>query len=317
MSLGKVEEDGEVMSEGPILTSLVKSANNLNTSRIESKENDAPNIENLTRNSFISTNQSSVRSSKSNNVIRDGVECFAIDDQAIEYTFFKLLGIDAGEQLRKMTMGTTMFSPGHFSTLSLEDIPPPLPPSPGDILIALPPPVKPKGGEKASRTLSKVVELSVFDVLNIFHRWWFLSRTALLAHVISAQKVEDGDISWVEFNPPFHSHLVKCAVVLVPRLGCPVPMVKRVMFVFILELLNREGHLAFFDLQKGGRKANNAQKEKRRLARKQSRAAKQEREREAGKMAHLPTRERSCLGCGRMLRSVGRSVQHGRWGGLP
>jgi hypothetical protein len=34
------------------------------------------------------------------------------------------------------------------------------------------------------------------------------------------------------------------------------------MFVYILELLNREASLAFFKLQKGGHKANNAQKEK-------------------------------------------------------
>jgi hypothetical protein len=203
-----------------------------------------------------------------------------------------------------------MFSPGHFSSLSLDDIPPPLPPSPGDILMALPPPVKPKGGDKASRTLSKVIELSVFDILNIFRRRWFLSRTALLTHVISAQKAEDGDISWVEFDPPFHSHLVKCAVALVPRLGCPVPMVKRVMFVFILELLNQEGHLAFFDLQKGGHKANNAQKEKRRLAWKWSRAAKREQEREATKMAKLPPRERSCLGCGRKFNSQKTAKRH-------
>jgi hypothetical protein len=176
--------------------------------------------------------------------------------------------------------------------------------------MALPPPVIPKGGDKASRTLSKVVELSVFDVLNIFHRRWFLSRTALLTHVISAQKAEDGNISWVEFDPPFHSHLVKCTVALVPRLGCPVPMVKRVMFVFILELLNREGHLAFFDLQKGGRKANNAQKEKRRLARKRSCAAKREREREAAKVAKLPPCERSCLGCGRKFNSRKTAKKH-------
>jgi hypothetical protein len=38
--------------------------------------------------------------------------------------------------------------------------------------------------------------------------------------------------------------------------------VKRVMFGFILELLNGEGDLAIFNLKKGGRKANNAQKEK-------------------------------------------------------
>ena len=136
------------------------------------------------------------------------------------------------------------------------------------------PPKPPKVPSTPSKALSKVVELSVFDVLNIFRHRWFLSRTALLAQVISAQKAEDGNISWVEFSPPFHSHLVKCAVALVPHHVCPVPMVKRVMFVFILELLNQEGHLAFFDLQKGGCKANNAQKEKQHLAWKQSRAAK-------------------------------------------
>jgi hypothetical protein len=176
--------------------------------------------------------------------------------------------------------------------------------------MALPPSVKPKGGDKASRTLSKVVELLVFDVLNIFRRRWFLSRTALLTHVISAQKAEDGDISWVEFDPPFHSHLVKCAVALVPRLGYPVSTVKRVMSVFILELLNREGHLAFFDLQKGGCKANNAQKEKRRLAWKRSRAAKREREQEAAKVAKLPPCERSCLGCRRKFNSWKTAKKH-------
>ncbi|KAF8270738.1 hypothetical protein EI94DRAFT_1698607 [Lactarius quietus] len=86
-----------------------------------------------------------------------------------------------------------------------------------------------------------------------------------------SQKAEDGNITWVEFSPPFHAHLVKCAVVLVP---CPVPQVKRVMFVFVLELLNQEGHQIFFKLRKGGRKANHAQKEKWRLAQKRSHAAK-------------------------------------------
>jgi predicted RNA-binding Zn-ribbon protein involved in translation (DUF1610 family) len=77
-----------------------------------------------------------------------------------------------------------------------------------------------------------------------------------------------------------------------------------------LELLNQEGHMAFFELQKGGRKANNAQKEKRRLARKRSRAAKREREREAVKVAHLPTRERQCRGCGRKFASRKTARKH-------
>ena len=82
------------------------------------------------------------------------------------------------------------------------------------------------------------------------------------------------------------------------------------MFVFILELLNRDGHLAFFELQKGGRKANNAQKEKQRLARKRSRAAKHEREREAAKAAQLPPRERSCLVCGCKFQSRKTAKRH-------
>jgi hypothetical protein len=127
-----------------------------------------------------------------------------------------------------------------------------------------------KDTSKASRPKEvspKDVEPSIFDILNIFHCQWFLSRAHLLTNVISAQKAEDGKISWVEFTPQFHSHLVKCAVALVPH---PIKKVKLVMFGFILELLNGEGHMAFFELQKGSCKANNAQKEKRRLAWKRS-----------------------------------------------
>jgi hypothetical protein len=151
------------------------------------------------------------------------------------------------------------------------------------------------------------VELSVFDILNIFRRRWFLSRANLLANAISAQKAEDGKISWVEFTPPFHSHLVKCAVALVPH---PVNKVKKAMFVFMLELLNGEGSDAFFNLVKGGRKVNNAQREKRRLARKRSRAAKREREREVAKAAALPPRQRECLSCGRKFASRKTSLKH-------
>jgi hypothetical protein len=77
----------------------------------------------------------------------------------------------------------------------------------------------------------------------------------------------------------------------------PVLMVKRVMFVFILELLDEAGHMAFFELQKGGHKANNAQKEKRHLAWKWQCAAKQEHVREAVKAANLPPREQQCQRC--------------------
>lgn len=168
-------------------------------------------------------------------------------------------------------------------------------------------PPKIRGGSISRRAPTVDNELSVFDVLNIFRRRWFLSRANLVSHIISAQKAEDGKISWAEFDPPYHSHLVKCAVALVPR---PVLKAKKAMFVYILELLNNEDHLIFFDLQKGSRKANNAQKEKRRLARKRSRAAKREREREAAKVADLPSRKRECLACGRKFKSRKTAKKH-------
>jgi hypothetical protein len=104
--------------------------------------------------------------------------------------------------------------------------------------------VKPVG--KCS--LSGNPELSMFNILNIFHHWWFLSIDHLRAQGLSAQKAKDGKIFWVEFPPPFHAHPVKCTVVLVPH---PIHKVKKVMFGYILELLNNEGPLAFFDLMKG------------------------------------------------------------------
>ncbi|KAH9051989.1 hypothetical protein EDB83DRAFT_2521826 [Lactarius deliciosus] len=163
-----------------------------------------------------------------------------------------------------------------------------------------------KGGVH-SQSYPGDAHLSVFDILNTFHHRWFLSRTNLLANAISAQKAEDRNISWVEFFPPFHSHLVKCAVALVPH---PVHKVKKVMFVFILELLNGVGTSAFFDLQKGGCKANNAQKEKRCLAWKRSRAAKRKRDREAAKAVKLPARKRQCKVCGHKFNSRKTASRH-------
>ncbi len=150
----------------------------------------------------------------------------------------------------------------------------PLPPSGGSPQV-ITPPKSPKRGSRLTGSHPKGAKLLVFDILNIFCHCWFLSWSHLLTNVISAQKAEDGNISWVEFTPQYHSHLVKCAVALTPH---PIQAVKKVMFVYILELLNQEGHMAFFKLQMGGHKANNAQKEKWCLAWKRSHAAKWERE---------------------------------------
>jgi hypothetical protein len=91
-----------------------------------------------------------------------------------------------------------------------------------------------------------------------------------VANAISAQKAEDRKIFWVEFTPQFHAHLVKCAVALVPR---PLHKVKKVMFGYILELLNGKGPQAFFDLTTGLQWATQAQKEKRQLIQKRNRTS--------------------------------------------
>jgi hypothetical protein len=85
----------------------------------------------------------------------------------------------------------------------------------------------------------------------------------LRVQALSAQKANDGTIMWVEFTPQFHSHLVKCTVALVPQL---ITKVKKVLFVYILELLNKEGPQAFFTLTKSQRCESQAQKEKKCLA---------------------------------------------------
>jgi hypothetical protein len=153
---------------------------------------------------------------------------------------------------------------------------------------------------------SEHTEYSVFDILNIFRRRWFLSAGHLRAQALSAQKADNGKIFWVEFSPQFHAHLVKCAVALVPR---PISKVKKVMFVYILELLNEEGGLAFFDLSKGDRRASAAQKEKKRLARKRNRASRRER-RKAAEEAVEGLPQRKCDLCGRKFASRKTAKRH-------
>jgi putative heme degradation protein len=85
----------------------------------------------------------------------------------------------------------------------------------------------------------------------------------LRAQALLAQKANNGTIMWVKFTPQFHLHLVKYTVALIPW---PISKVKKVLFVYILELLNEEGPQAFFALTKGQRHESQAQKEKKWLA---------------------------------------------------
>src|SRR5487761_1662730 len=70
---------------------------------------------------------------------------------------------------------------------------------------------------------------SVFEVLNIFHRQWFLKRDYLISKVVSAQKDNRGNVNWVDFDPIFHTSLMWRALTLLPPL-CPMAKGKRLMF---------------------------------------------------------------------------------------
>jgi len=88
---------------------------------------------------------------------------------------------------------------------------------------------------------SVATDYSVFDVLNLFRARWFLNRDHILSLVVFAQKADNNNnISWVEFAPQTHSHLVRQAITLAPPLY-PLALLKRVMFTFILEVVNDRG----------------------------------------------------------------------------
>ncbi|KAJ8590046.1 hypothetical protein M405DRAFT_841505 [Rhizopogon salebrosus TDB-379] len=137
---------------------------------------------------------------------------------------------------------------------------------------------------------TSVEKLSVFDMLNILRRRLFIGLEELQRNISVATKTEHGEIDWVVLSPAYHGTLVKTALHLVlngasaPSL---VPLVKRTLFVYILELLQAGKDLSFFTLKKGATAYNSGQQEKKRLARKRSRAAKRERERIEKKGGHV------------------------------
>ncbi|KAG0705287.1 hypothetical protein DFH29DRAFT_996871 [Suillus ampliporus] len=131
---------------------------------------------------------------------------------------------------------------------------------------------------------------SVFDMLNVLRRRLFVNVDELRKNILIATKDDKGQIDWVTLSPAYHGTLVKTALVLVLRgvLNAPlVPLVKRTLFVYILELLNEGKDTMFFALSKGATTHNRAQREKKRLARKRSRAAKREEQRIVKKGGHV------------------------------
>ena len=85
---------------------------------------------------------------------------------------------------------------------------------------------------------------SVFDILNLFCRHWFLSRDWLVSNVTSVQRTDGLSINWVEFPPAAHTHLCQCAIKLAPSV--PAAKVKRVIFIYLLEVLNGDSPKSSF-----------------------------------------------------------------------
>ena len=81
-------------------------------------------------------------------------------------------------------------------------------------------------------------DLSVFDLTAILRSRWFLDMSHLASHIVSTQRGPNGDFDWVEFAPPFHTHLIKCATALLPPQLCSMKRLKGVLFAYVLEVLN-------------------------------------------------------------------------------
>ena len=102
-------------------------------------------------------------------------------------------------------------------------------------------------------------ELSCFEILNRYHNRLFISREKLLEHITIAQKDPKGQISWVEFDAPFHSHLIRVALALFDK--PPLPIAKWALFVFILEALNCVTAEKIFTQKSGAEKPRHNSKE--------------------------------------------------------
>ena len=61
-------------------------------------------------------------------------------------------------------------------------------------------------------TTREPTDLSSFDILNMFRARLYLSQTHLIAEAVTAIKDNTGLLSWIEFPPRFHSHLIKVAL---------------------------------------------------------------------------------------------------------
>ena len=92
--------------------------------------------------------------------------------------------------------------------------------------------------------------------LKTFRSCWHLDKSWLISFVASAQrKMPTSPITWVEFMPQGHTHLVRSALKLVsPTKSLPVAKIKEVMFTFVLDVLNESAPCAdFFKARKAAK----------------------------------------------------------------
>ena len=160
-------------------------------------------------------------------------------------------------------------------------------------------------------------------------RMVFVSVGKLERELELAVRGADGRYSWIELSGRFHSEMVgHCRSTLsasFPGLRIPLSSVKRAMFEFLLRILNGQQAAIFRLDQKVARDHNRANRERKRLAHKRSRAAKRERAREeelvtrstatckaqSSRPGH-PDRKvgTKCVSCGKSFRSRKRRDRH-------
>jgi len=85
---------------------------------------------------------------------------------------------------------------------------------------------------------------SVFNILNVFRHHWFLLRDWLVSIIATTQQTDSSSIDWVKFLPAVYTYLVWCAIKLAPSV--PTAKVKRVMFVYLLKVLNGDSPMLSF-----------------------------------------------------------------------
>jgi hypothetical protein len=101
--------------------------------------------------------------------------------------------------------------------------------------------------------------------LKTFRACWFIDKDWLVSFIASAQRLKpDAPITWVEFVPKGHTHLVRCALKLVPPTrALPIAKIKECMFTFILSVLNGPGPSSgFFNARKAAKPRKRTRKRK-------------------------------------------------------